>query len=91
MSSGGSSGFPSTPAPTPFSQHPGGVRPEDLAAGISRYLDAFWRSLFVKPLEKAPRQKKSAHISTDSNQFYRHFFLNRLSVIKETDGAENSQ
>jgi len=36
MSSGGSSGFPSTPAPTPFSHHPGGVRPEDLAAGISR-------------------------------------------------------
>jgi len=36
MSSGGSSGFPSTPAPTPFSAHPGGVRPEDLAAGISR-------------------------------------------------------
>ena len=33
---GGSSGFPSTPAPTPFSAHPGGVRPEDLAAGISR-------------------------------------------------------
>ena len=37
MSSGGSSGFPSTPAPTPFSAHPGGVRPEELAAGISRY------------------------------------------------------
>jgi hypothetical protein len=36
MSSGGSSGFPSTPAPTPFTFHPGGVRPEDLAAGISR-------------------------------------------------------
>ena len=36
MSSGGSSGFPSTPAPTPFSAHPGGVRPEELAAGISR-------------------------------------------------------
>ena len=36
MSSGGSSGFPSTPAPTPFSHHPGGVTPEDLAAGISR-------------------------------------------------------
>ena len=36
MSSGGSSGFPSTPAPTPFTYHPGGVRPEDLAAGISR-------------------------------------------------------
>ena len=33
---GGSSGFPSTPAPTPFAAHPGGVRPEDLAAGISR-------------------------------------------------------
>ena len=36
MSSGGSSGFPSTPAPTPFTAHPGGVRPEELAAGISR-------------------------------------------------------
>lgn len=37
MSSGGSSGFPSTPAPTPFAPPPGaGVRPEDLAAGISR-------------------------------------------------------
>ena len=36
MSSGGSSGMPATPAPTPFSHGPGGVRPEDLAAGISR-------------------------------------------------------
>ncbi len=36
MSSGGSSDFPSTPAPTPFHPNPGGVRPEDLAAGISR-------------------------------------------------------
>uniref|UniRef100_A0A0K2V156 Uncharacterized protein n=1 Tax=Lepeophtheirus salmonis TaxID=72036 RepID=A0A0K2V156_LEPSM len=36
MSSGGSSGFPSTPAPTPFSHLAGGVLPEDLAAGISR-------------------------------------------------------
>ena len=36
MSSGGSSGFPSTPAPTPFSVHPGGILPEELAAGISR-------------------------------------------------------
>merc|ERR1712020_245912 len=36
MSSGGSSALPSTPAPTPYSHHPGGVRPEDLAAGISR-------------------------------------------------------
>ena len=36
MSSGGSTGMPATPAPTPFSHVPGGVRPEDLAAGISR-------------------------------------------------------
>ena len=36
MSSGGSSALPSTPAPTPYSHHPGGVRPEDLAEGISR-------------------------------------------------------
>jgi len=36
MSSGGSTGMPATPAPTPFSHGPGGVRPEDLAAGISR-------------------------------------------------------
>jgi len=36
MSSGGSTGMPTTPAPTPFSHGPGGVRPEDLAAGISR-------------------------------------------------------
>jgi len=38
MSSGGisSSGFPSTPAPTPFTAHAEGVRPEELAAGISR-------------------------------------------------------
>ena len=28
--------MPATPAPTPFSHGPGGVRPEDLAAGISR-------------------------------------------------------
>ena len=37
MSSGGSTGVPATPAPTPFSHGPGGVRPEELAAGISRY------------------------------------------------------
>ena len=36
MSSGGSTGIAATPAPTPFSHGPGGVRPEDLAAGISR-------------------------------------------------------
>ena len=36
MSSGGSTGMPATPAPTPFSHGPGGVRPEDLAASISR-------------------------------------------------------
>ena len=36
MSSGGSTGLPATPAPTPFSHGPGGVRPEDLAASISR-------------------------------------------------------
>jgi len=36
MSSGGSTGVPATPAPTPFSHGPGGIRPEDLAAGISR-------------------------------------------------------
>merc|ERR1719319_396784 len=36
MSSGGSTGMPATPAPTPFSHGPGGVRPEELAAGISR-------------------------------------------------------
>jgi hypothetical protein len=36
MSSGGSTGFPSTPAPTPFSHGPGGIKPEDLAASISR-------------------------------------------------------
>ena len=34
--SGGSTGLPATPAPTPFSLGPGGVRPEDLAASISR-------------------------------------------------------
>jgi len=38
MSSGGSTGtgMPATPAPTPFSHGPGGVKPEDLAASISR-------------------------------------------------------
>ena len=36
ISSGGSTGLPATPAPTPFSHGPGGVKPEDLAASISR-------------------------------------------------------
>ena len=36
MSSGGSTGMPATPAPTPFSLGPCGIRPEDLVAGISR-------------------------------------------------------
>ena len=36
MSSGGSTGMPATPAPTPFSIGPSGIRPEDLVAGISR-------------------------------------------------------
>ncbi len=36
MSSGGSTGLPATPAPTPFSHGPGGIKPEDLAASISR-------------------------------------------------------
>jgi len=36
MSSGGSTGMPATPAPTPFSHGPGGIKPEDLAASISR-------------------------------------------------------
>ena len=37
MSSGGSTGLPATPAPTPFAQGGSlGIRPEDLVAGISR-------------------------------------------------------
>ena len=36
MSSGGSTGMPATPAPTPFSIGPSGIKPEDLVAGISR-------------------------------------------------------
>ena len=60
MSSGGSSGFPSTPAPatTPFIQHvAGGVRPEDLAAGISRE-EELWRrevSMRLLPFRTLPR------------------------------------
>ena len=45
MSSGGSTGMPATPAPTPFSHGPGGIKPEDLAASISR-LSVIQASIF---------------------------------------------
>ena len=50
MSSGGSTGMPATPAPTPFSHGPGGVRPEDLAAGISRLAVHFVVAPYFKSL-----------------------------------------
>ncbi len=68
MSSGGSSGFPSTPAPTPFSAHPGGVRPEELAAGISR-LSVIEESGEIKASNNMSSQPNlSQYFGSDANE-----------------------
>jgi hypothetical protein len=83
MSSGGSSGFPSTPAPTPYSAHPGGVQPEELAAGISRLsvieesevpanmAEPNLSQYFGTPVGRAPAPSKSE--IEDSEEFFDNF------------------
>ena len=56
MSSGGSSGFPSTPAPTPLMVPEVGVRPEELAAGISRYVLSTPMYLYYSNVSYGPLQ-----------------------------------
>lgn len=61
MSSGGSTGMPATPAPTPFTHGPGGVRPEDLAAGISRL------SVIQEAADTAPQVAINVLEATDNS------------------------
>lgn len=78
MSSGGSTGMPATPAPTPFSHGPGGIKPEDLAASISRLsviqeadagpsiniLDATGSSMGNNPISPNPSNNLSNYFGT---------------------------
>ncbi len=68
MSSGGSSGFPSTPAPTPFCHHPGGVRPEELAAGISRLSVIEEGDVVQQPVNQNPPPIKIDNMSDSEQQ-----------------------
>jgi len=66
MSSGGSTGLPCTPAPTPFSLGPGGIRPEDLVAGISRLsviqeMDTVTTQVQATSQDSAPNVAISVH------------------------------
>ena len=94
MSSGGSSGFPSTPAPTPFTHHPGGVRPEDLAAGISR-LSVIEESV-VNVMEETNDTSKQTNQSNDTSQpdLSQYFGAvedkTKLNVSNQTQPAEGS-
>ena len=79
MSSGGSSGFPSTPAPTPFTAHPGGVRPEELAAGISR----------LSVIEESGESSKMA--SNEQQPNLSQYFGSTANKPKTTDDAKDEE